>query len=133
MRAKAAEFLDRAVSNNPSPLPPNPHKALTGELSPRKRLRKDPGPEGLHVLASSLLQDVFDSFFLKPFTFYLFIIFLVSGLSLVAKSEGYPSRSVQASRSGGLSCCGARVWACGPQELWLPAPEHRLNGCSTRA
>lgn len=49
---------------------PSPHKAFPGEISLRKGLREDLGPEGLRVFASSLLQDVsfllFSLFFLPP-------------------------------------------------------------------
>ena len=64
-------------------------------------------------------------FFFERFTFYLFIIFLVSGSALAVKSEGCCSGSVQAARAvaspaaelgsgpAGVRSCGSRLQSTG--------------------
>lgn len=98
---KHQEFPDRAVSNNPPFLSPQ---------TPTKPWQVS-SPQGKAQEKTCALRDCMCLQFATGCLWFF---------CLVAKSEATLAAAV-AAHSGGLSC-GVRVWACGPLELWLPAP-----------
>ena len=122
---KHQEFLDRAVSNNPPFLSPSPPQSLDRRAVPKERPKGRPGPWGIACVCFPFALGCLWFFFFEPFTFYLFIIFLVSGFALAVKSEGCSSGSVQAARAvaspaaepgsgpAGVRSCGSRLQSTG--------------------